>query len=91
MAQNPFGLSTLGKVSVTGTLSVVLTTFILGEQLKKAVNNNRLEKKLRNFIGKKFKSKGLVPKEEQGLSANLVNGFELIISKRNGFAYPTTC
>jgi hypothetical protein len=41
VAQNPLGLSTLGKVSVTGALSVVVTTFILGEQLKKAVNNNR--------------------------------------------------
>jgi hypothetical protein len=77
VAQNPIGLSTFGRVSVTGTLSGVVTTFILGEQLKKAVNNNRLEKKIRNFIGKKFKRKGLVPKEEQGLSANLINGFEI--------------
>jgi hypothetical protein len=65
VAQNPLGLSTLGKVSVTGAFSVVLTTFILGEQLKKAVNNNRLEKKLRNFIGKNLKVKALSRKRNK--------------------------
>jgi hypothetical protein len=34
-----------------------VTTFILGEQLKKAVNNKRLEKKMRNFIGKNLKKR----------------------------------
>jgi len=50
---------------VTGALSVVLTTFILGEQLKKAVNNNRLEKKMMNFIGKNLKVKALSRKRNK--------------------------
>jgi hypothetical protein len=31
----------------------------LGEQLKKAINKNRLEKKIKNFIGKNLKIKAL--------------------------------
>jgi hypothetical protein len=65
VAQNPFGLSTFGKVSVTGAFSVAETTFILGEQLKKAVNNNRLEKKMRNFIRKNLKVKALSRKRNK--------------------------
>jgi hypothetical protein len=65
VAQNPLGLSTFGKVSATGTFSVVETTFILGEQLKKAVNKNRLEKKIKNFIGKNLKVKALSRKRNK--------------------------
>jgi hypothetical protein len=65
VAQNPLGLSTFGKVSATGTFSVAETTFILGEQLKKAVNKNRLEKKIMNFIGKNLKVKALSRKRNK--------------------------
>jgi hypothetical protein len=65
VAQNPLGLSTFGKVSAAGAFSVTVTTFILGEQLKKAVNNKRLEKKMRNFIGKNLKKKALSRKRNK--------------------------